>query len=338
MRFRGARLVTLVAFLAVGVCVCAPAGGAPPAPDDPVPISIQLNPPVPGRTEVITPFDPPSERWQAGHRGVDVAAPVGTDVVATADGTISFAGAVAGRNVLVIDHGEVRTTLEPVTALVPVGSVVRAGQVIGRLDAGHDCRRPGATCIHVGLRRGEEYLRPNFVFAAPGPVRLLPASAPGEVRTRARQRAEAAAAMAADDAGPAPPPGASGFVRPATGPITSRFGMRRHPVLGVWKLHDGTDYGAGCGSPLRSIAPGRVTQSYFNRGYGNRLLIDHGTVRGHHIQSAYNHAIRFTVSPGQQVSAGQVIGLSGTTGYSTGCHLHFQMWVDGRLVNPEQWL
>ncbi|WP_425308624.1 peptidoglycan DD-metalloendopeptidase family protein [Ammonicoccus fulvus] len=340
MTFPGWRRAALVALVAiVALTTTGPAQGAPPVGlPRPIPDSIQLGPPVPGRTDVVTPFRPPAQRWEPGHRGVDVAATPGSDVLATADGTISFSGSIAGRNVLVIDHGEVRTTLEPVTALVPVGTAVRAGQVIGRLDAGHDCGRVATTCVHVGLRRGEDYLRPQFVFAAPGPVRLLPGSAPAGVRQRAQERAEAAAALTAEVAGPTPPPGSSGFVRPAGGPITSRFGMRRHPVLGVWKLHDGTDYGSGCGTPLRAIAAGRVTESYFNRGYGNRLMIDHGLVRGHRITSSYNHAIRYTVAPGQQVAAGQVVGLSGTTGYSTGCHLHFMMWVDGRLVNPEQWL
>ena len=109
-------------------------------------------------------------------------------------------------------------------------------------------------------------------------------------------------------------------------------------MLGVWKLHDGLDFGSGCGTPLRSIAPGRVTQAYYNAGYGNRLFIDHGVIKGRAVVSSYNHAIRYTVSPGDQVGAGQTVGLSGSTGYSTGCHLHFMLWIDGQLVNPESWL
>ena len=226
------------------------------------------------------------------------------------------------------------------TASVTRGTRVRTGQVVGRLDAGHDCG--GRHCLHVGLRRGETYLEP--VFADHSKIRLLPVEAAAGIEQRAQQRAEAAAAAAAavasqtGDDGPVPPPGASGLVPPATGPITSRFGMRRHPVLGIWKLHDGTDFGLPCGAPLRSVAPGRVTQSYYNAGYGNRLFIDHGTVNGRHLVSSYNHATRYTVGVGQQVTAGQVIGLNGTTGYSTGCHLHYMLWVDGALVNPEQWL
>lgn len=296
-------------------------------------------PPVAGDPEIVRAFDPPEQRWQAGHRGIDLAAPVGAEVRATAGGRVTFAGRLAGRGVVVVDHGEVRTTYEPVTALRSAGDEVGAGDVIGRLEPGHDCGRPGTVCLHLGLRRGEVYLDPTLLLGGTGSVRLVPTDARAGVRDRVRERAEAAAERAASaTGGPAPPPGPSGFVRPATGPVTSRFGMRRHPVLGVWKLHDGLDFGSGCGTPLRSIAPGQVTEAYYNAGYGNRLFIDHGVINGRAVVSSYNHAIRYTVTPGQQVGAGQTIGLSGTTGYSTGCHLHFMLWVDGQLVNPEAWL
>lgn len=331
MRLRSL-LVGLVVTLASAVPIMA---GAVPSEDVPA----ALGPPVRGRVEILRPYAAPAEPWQAGHRGVDVAAPTGSDILATADGIVSFTGRVAGRNVLVVDHGEVRTTYEPVTATVSRGTRVRAGQVVGRLDGGHACGRPGTTCVHVGLRRGEHYLEPVFVLGADNRLRLLPAEAAAEIERRARERAAvAAAAAAAADPGPGPPPGARGLVRPASGPITSRFGMRRHPVLGVWKLHDGTDFGLPCGAPLRSVAAGRVTQSYYNGGYGNRLFIDHGTVAGRRMVSSYNHAARYTVGVGQTVTAGQVIGLNGTTGYSTGCHLHFMLWLDGQLVDPERWL
>lgn len=295
--------------------------------------------PVAGDPEIIRGFDPPAQRWQSGHRGIDLAAPAGAEVRATAGGRVTFAGRLAGRGVVVVDHGEVRTTYEPVTALRSVGDEVSVGDLIGRLEPGHDCGRPGTDCLHLGLRRGEAYLDPALLLGGARAVRLLPTDARVGVLNRARERAQAAAAAPVSaGSGPAPPPGSSGFVRPATGPVTSRFGMRRHPVLGVWKLHDGLDFGSGCGTPLRAIAPGRVTQAYYNAGYGNRLFIDHGVVDGRTVVSSYNHAIRYTVSPGQQVGAGQTIGLSGTTGYSTGCHLHFMLWIDGRLVDPEAWL
>ena len=115
-------------------------------------------------------------------------------------------------------------------------------------------------------------------------------------------------------------------------PITSPYGMRFHPVLHYWKLHDGTDFGAGCGTAIRAPYSGKVVEKYYNAGYGNRL-IDRPRGRRRRVTSppAYNHAIRYTVGVGQHVSKGQVIGYVGTTGYSTGCHLHLMVCLDGRL-------
>ena len=127
------------------------------------------------------------------------------------------------------------------------------------------------------------------------------------------------------------------FSMPVNGPITSSYGMRLHPVLGYWKLHDGTDFGVGCGTPIHAPYSGRVSEKYFNAGYGNRLLIDHGKVNGSYITTAYNHAIRYTVGVGQHVSKGQTIGYVGTTGYSTGCHLHLMAWKNGSMINPMSW-
>ncbi len=126
----------------------------------------------------------------------------------------------------------------------------------------------------------------------------------------------------------------SGFQRPVAGRLSSAYGMRLHPVLGYRKLHDGTDFAAGCGTPLRAAADGRVAERYYNTGYGNRLMIDHGKVNGKYVTTGYNHAIRYTVRVGQKVSKGEVVGYVGTTGYSTGCHLHLMVWENGRMVNP----
>lgn len=126
----------------------------------------------------------------------------------------------------------------------------------------------------------------------------------------------------------------SGFMLPVAGRITSGYGMRLHPVLGYWRLHDGTDFGAACGTPIRAAASGVVAERYFNAGYGHRLMIDHGRVDGHDVTTGYNHASRYIVSVGQRVSRGQVIGYVGNTGFSTGCHLHLMVWQDGSVVNP----
>ncbi|MFD0867001.1 M23 family metallopeptidase, partial [Tessaracoccus lubricantis] len=126
----------------------------------------------------------------------------------------------------------------------------------------------------------------------------------------------------------------STFIRPVDGRLTSKYGMRLHPVLGYRKLHDGTDFGAPCGAPIRAAAAGVVTERYYNAGYGNRLMIDHGLVRGSYVTTGYNHATRYIVGVGSRVKQGQVIGYVGSTGYSTGCHLHLMVWQNGRVVNP----
>ncbi len=121
------------------------------------------------------------------------------------------------------------------------------------------------------------------------------------------------------------------------GGITSPFGRRFHPVLKIWKLHDGTDFGAGCGTAIRAPYDGRVSRAYYNAGYGNRLLVDHGSVDGHRVVTAFNHATRYVVGTGERVRRGQVVGFVGSTGYSTGCHLHLMLWLDGHLVDPMSW-
>jgi murein DD-endopeptidase MepM/ murein hydrolase activator NlpD len=128
-----------------------------------------------------------------------------------------------------------------------------------------------------------------------------------------------------------------GFSFPVPARITSAFGMRFHPVLRYWKLHDGTDLAAGCGTPIRAPRAGRVAERYYNAGYGNRLMIDHGYIRGRYVTTGYNHASRYIVHVGQRVQKGQVIGYVGSTGFSTGCHLHLMVWLNGRLRNPMTW-
>lgn len=126
----------------------------------------------------------------------------------------------------------------------------------------------------------------------------------------------------------------SSFIRPVGGRITSAYGQRLHPVTRVWKLHDGTDFGASCGTPIKAAASGTVSERYYNAGYGNRLMIDHGRINGTYVTTGYNHATSYTVSVGDRVSQGQTIGYVGSTGYSTGCHLHLMVWEDGSVVNP----
>jgi murein DD-endopeptidase MepM/ murein hydrolase activator NlpD len=119
-------------------------------------------------------FDRPQQNWLPGHRGVDLVAIRGDQVFAAGDGVVSFAGQVAGKSVIVIRHGILRTTYEPVTASVLIGAKVRAGDLIGRLSIGnsHCSTQTIVTCLHWGLLRGETYLNPLSLVKKQ--VRLLP--------------------------------------------------------------------------------------------------------------------------------------------------------------------
>lgn len=129
--------------------------------------------PLPGFPAVVRDFEAPPHRFGPGHRGVDLAGEPGTPVLAAGQGTVVFAGPLAGRGVVSVQHtGDLRTTYEPVTATVSAGDVVDRGDRIGTLEAGHrGC--PASACLHWGLRRGDDYLDP-LQLLAPGPLRLLP--------------------------------------------------------------------------------------------------------------------------------------------------------------------
>lgn len=121
---------------------------------------------------VLRHFDPPAQPWASGHRGVDLELAEGAAVLAAGDGAVAFAGSVAGRGVVSIDHADgIRTTYEPVSAVVAAGDLVRAGQVIGYL-AGDHCAP--ASCLHWGARRGPQtYVDPMLLLRAVV-IRLFP--------------------------------------------------------------------------------------------------------------------------------------------------------------------
>jgi murein DD-endopeptidase MepM/ murein hydrolase activator NlpD len=122
--------------------------------------------------EVVQGFDPPESPYGAGHRGVDLLGSLGQPVLAALPGTVTFAGALAGRGVVVVDHGATRTTYEPVAATATVGTPVAAGAQIGILQLPGSHCFPRA-CLHWGWIEGETYLDPLRLVGA-GPVRLLP--------------------------------------------------------------------------------------------------------------------------------------------------------------------
>jgi len=279
---------------------------------------------------VVRGFDPPEVAWAAGHRGVDVAGGPGDAVRTPREGVVTFAGMVAGRPVVVVDHGETRTTLEPVEATVLAGSRVGAGDVVGRLIAGHDC--PSGACLHWGLKRGDDYLDP--VSLVGGDVRLLPDAAVAQISRRADERRALAAALGATGgfAG-----GSGALAVPTDGRITSVFGPRFHPIFKEWRLHQGVDLSAACGTPIHAAADGTVTHVGFDASGGWRLIIAHGPLGGVDLQTVYLHAQGYRVRLGERVARGQLVGTVGSTGWSTGCHLHFSTKANGRHVDPQPW-
>ena len=123
-------------------------------------------------------------------------------------------------------------------------------------------------------------------------------------------------------------PSAAGLIWPVQGVLTSTFGMR-------WgRMHEGIDIGAGQGTPIYAAAAGTVIYAGWESGYGNLTVIDHGNG----LATAYGHQSRLAVSSGQTVSRGQLIGYVGSTGHSTGPHLHFEVRVNGTPNNPLSYL
>lgn len=121
-----------------------------------------------------------------------------------------------------------------------------------------------------------------------------------------------------------------GFVRPIAAAPGSGFGMRRHPILGYSRLHAGTDFGASQGTPVWAAKEGQVISAGWRGGYGNAVVIAHDGG----ITTLYAHLSRVDVSNGSWVGAGEVVGAVGSTGLSTGPHLHFEVRVGGTPQNP----
>jgi len=261
-----------------------------------------------GSHEVGRRFDLPDNPYGPGNRGVDLRGQAGDVVRSVAAGEVSFVGTIAHVRIVVVNHGRERSTYQPVASTVRVGDAVTAGQQIGTLlGAGSHC--DGRPCLHLGRKVGEDYLDPLALMATSGRFQLI------------------------NPEGPPPPPpfGAGGSMRrPVGGPITSPFGMRVHPITGARKLHDGTDFGVPCGTPVHAAASGTVVSRGSGSAYGKRVILRHAGG----LRTSYNHLRSQSVRIGDRVGVGNVIGRSGTSGLSTGCHLHFMVEKGGRPVNP----
>ncbi|WP_318216143.1 M23 family metallopeptidase [Streptomyces sp. SCL15-6] len=120
--------------------------------------------------------------------------------------------------------------------------------------------------------------------------------------------------------------------------VTSPFGSRVHPLTKVTKLHTGVDFGAPQGARVSAAREGRVEFAGMTSAYGYRVVIDHGTIDGRRLETTYSHLSALQVSAGQSVSTGAPVGLVGSTGLSTGPHLHFEVLLDGQYTDPEAWL
>lgn len=237
---------------------------------------------------------------------------------ATVDGQASSLAMVRDR--LATAHERAQARAEAVTELT------------GRsLSAEHDVRRlvasQTAALADAQSARAEDERR----------LAELTAVSTG-LQTQLAVSAQSALGTAGSRAGGSFPVAPGVFAWPVVAPVTSPFGIRVHPITGVRKLHTGTDLGASCGTQIRVARPGVVVSAGFNRAYGWRTVVSHGVVDGALLTTTYNHQQGPGVVPGQQLAAGEVLGVVGTTGYSTGCHLHFEVIVNSDFVDPAPWL
>jgi len=122
----------------------------------------------------------------------------------------------------------------------------------------------------------------------------------------------------------------AGMRMPVSGHVTSGFGSRFHPILGYQRFHAGLDLAATFGSPIKAAADGRVVSAGWHGGYGRLVAVMHGGG----IETLYGHMSQIAARPGETVRQGQVIGYVGSSGLSTGPHLHYEVLKSGRPVNP----
>jgi murein DD-endopeptidase MepM/ murein hydrolase activator NlpD len=156
--------------------------------------------------------------------------------------------------------------------------------------------------------------RPRRVIAAP-------------VAAAATQAARSASAQVAAPAGPRIMPA---YFPLAARAMTSGFGPRPHPILGGTRAHSGVDLAATAGTPISATADGVVSFANWNGGYGIMVAVMHAGG----LETRYGHMMRVAVTPGQHVRAGDIVGWVGSTGLSTGPHVHYEVRVDGRAVSP----
>jgi len=276
--------------------------------------------PIAGRSgtapAVVRGFQAPATPYGPGHRGVDLAGSPGQPVTAAGDGVITVAGEIAGRGVVVVVHGPLRTTYEPVADSVRVGQRVTRGQVVGTLAAGHAGCGPPGECLHWGLLRGGDYLDPLSLMR-PGPARLLPIwgagpspAVAGTAVVGLRSAAAPIAVQEAPDRLPAPAPASSDRLRlsawsgPAggiaiagllAGVLLLARGPRRRPPGSDGRFHQLRRRGLWRRAPARRSAGRHRARAWHPAG---RSLTDPDVVDLEKQRSLRRTAVKYGREPG----------------------------------------
>jgi len=218
-----------------------------------------------------------------------------------------------------------------------LGALATATIAVPLASATADQPAPGASALPASLSADAQPVAHTQSVAAAAPVALPVSAVDGAATTSYADSAvtsnlSAAAAVGADETTLEDiVASGDGYMKPVDAPISSGYGWRVHPTLGTRKLHDGVDFAAACGTPARAAQAGTVIAVEYNSSSGNRVKVDHGNG----VVTGYYHLSEFSTTVGEHVDKGQTVGLVGSTGRSTGCHLHFaKMDTAGAYSDP----
>lgn len=238
------------------------------------------------------------------HTGIDIQMPYGTEVSSVLSGTVTECGVSSLGNYIRITSGD-RSVLyaQLATVAVELDSTVKKGDVIGTVGVSHESGS-SSTALHLEYNTEDGPTNPAFFLT--GAMYTTPPSSDN-----------------------------SDWVCPVSYDfISSPWGWRTHPIFEDWRFHDGIDLSAQMYTPIVAARSGTVSGASYNDSAGNYVLLDHGDG----FTSNYYHMTYSVVSPGQEVSAGEIIGYVGSTGDSTGPHLHFEIRIDGESVDPSNYI
>jgi len=299
------------------------------------------------------------------HQGIDIAVARGTKIKAASEGKVVFAGRQRGYgNTVVIEHDDGRRTryAHADRLSVSAGDTVAKGETIGRagstgrstgphvhfevVQAGRHVNPLKAVARDEAIARSLETETPTLARAAEAAGSILtPTTAVGSnavaptpalrssvILPAGAVRTASAEVVVPDALGRHPrfETTAVSLSLPVRGRVSSSFGARRDPFTGRRRVHEGVDIAVPKGTPIRAAAEGTVVFAGRQRGYGNTVILQHADGR----KTRYAHAAKLGVTVGEAVGKGETIGLVGSTGRSTGPHLHFEVIDGGRHVNP----